>query len=315
MSKQKGTAVEYRSYYLPPQFPVLLLSGDYWRISDVPSKRLHFHNCLEIGLCRSDGGTLKVGGEDISFREGDVTILPRNVLHTTYSAQGTKSLWSYLFMDPKELLCNVLPAAWSNYELSPDGFPSFRYVFGKEEYPNIHTLVSYIICEMEKKEPCYEISVLGLISSLYIELYRIESRTANADSKGGTEHSLVLAPALNYIENNYMKAVTIEELAQLCHWSVPHFRRIFNEIMGIGPLEFVNNTRIQKSCILLRSTEKSVLEIAGMVGFHSISSYNRQFIKLMQLSPREYRQKMRQTQNKSEKQIILEFNGWMKPEE
>ena len=48
MARPKSPVTEYRSYYLPMQFPVKLLSGDHWKISDIPSKRLHFHNCLEI---------------------------------------------------------------------------------------------------------------------------------------------------------------------------------------------------------------------------------------------------------------------------
>lgn len=54
MAKSKRAVTEYRSYYLPTHFPVLLLSGDYWKISDIPSGSLHFHNCLEIGICHSD---------------------------------------------------------------------------------------------------------------------------------------------------------------------------------------------------------------------------------------------------------------------
>ena len=54
MAKSKRAVTEYRSYYLPTHFPVLLLSGDYWKISDIPSGSLHFHNCLEIGICHSE---------------------------------------------------------------------------------------------------------------------------------------------------------------------------------------------------------------------------------------------------------------------
>lgn len=76
MAKSKRAVTEYRSYYLPTHFPVLLLSGDYWKISDIPSGSLHFHNCLEIGICHSDSGTLEINGEKQTFHAGDVTVLP-----------------------------------------------------------------------------------------------------------------------------------------------------------------------------------------------------------------------------------------------
>lgn len=332
MAKSKRAVTEYRSYYLPTHFPVLLLSGDYWKISDIPSGSLHFHNCLEIGICHSDSGTLEINGEKQTFHAGDVTVLPRNVPHTTYSAPGTKSHWSYLFLDPKELFRNLLPASWKNHDLSTDGFPGFRYIFSKESFPHINYLVSHIIHELEEQNPCYQISARSLLCSLYIELYRIESLGgANpATAKPGSpeilalqgrkkegeivENSLVISPALDYIEENYMQQFTIEYLAELCHWSPTHFRRVFHDIMGTSPLDYVNNTRILKSCILLRSTEHSILDISEMVGFHSVSSFNRYFIKLMQMSLREYRKQMQQSEKKAENQSILEFAGWMRPE-
>lgn len=341
MSKPAHTVVEYRSYYLPMPFPVLLLSGDYWKISDIPSKRLHFHNCLEIGICHSDSGILEVGGQKLPFKAGDLTVLPRNVPHTTYSTPGTRSHWSYLFLDPKDLLHSFLPSTWTNYHLSPDGFPAFRYVFSREDFPYLYHLASDVLRELETQRPCYQICARGLLLTLYIELYRIQSageRTADegpagpfpaplppsaagpselqGQQKGGeiAENALVILPALNYIDDYYMQPLTIEQLATLCHWSPTHFRRVFHEIMGVSPLTFLNSTRINRSCVLLRSTERSILDISEAVGFRSISSFNRHFIQLMQMSPREYRSRMLQYEKKFEKQSIQEFSGWMRPE-
>lgn len=103
MSKPKNTVMEYRNYYLPADFPVLVLTGGHWKISDIPSSRLHFHNCLEIGLCHSHSGTMKFYSEPMSFKEGDVTCIPRNIPHTTYSDQGMESRWSYIMFDPAQL--------------------------------------------------------------------------------------------------------------------------------------------------------------------------------------------------------------------
>lgn len=70
MPKQKNSVMEYRNYYLPVDFPVLILSGEHWKISDIPSSRLHFHNCLEIGLCHSCSGTMKFYSEPMTFKAG-----------------------------------------------------------------------------------------------------------------------------------------------------------------------------------------------------------------------------------------------------
>ena len=324
MARQKNVVTEYRSYYLPMHFPVLLLSGDYWKISDIPSGRLHFHNCLEIGICHSDSGILEIYGEHLHFKAGDMTVIPRNVPHTTYSTPGTESHWSYLYIDPKELFRGILPASWKNYDLATYGFRNFKYILSRNDYPHINHLIMNIIHELEDQRPSYQLSAKGLLLSLYIEVYRVLSMEGNnteidseqkvSSLEQSPDKALVIAPALDYIEDNYMQQFTIEFLADLCHWSPTHFRRVFHDIMGTSPLDYVNNTRITKSCNLLRSTEDSILDISEMVGFHSVSSYNRYFTKIMQMSPREYRKQIQQSDKRAEKQSILEFSGWMFPE-
>ncbi len=108
-----------------------------------------------------------------------------------------------------------------------------------------------------------------------------------------------------------MQQFTIEYLAQICHWSPTHFRRVFHELMGTSPLDYVNNTRIMKSCGLLRSTETSILDISEMVGFHSVSSFNRCFSKVMQMSPREYRKQTKQNDLLATNRTVQEYAGWM----
>lgn len=128
------------------------------------------------------------------------------------------------------------------------------------------------------------------------------------------EENLAIAPALKYIDENYMHQFPMEQLADMCHLSPTHFRRVFHEIMGSSPLDHLNNTRILKACSLLRSTEESILSISERVGFHSVSSFNRSFQKTMQCAPRDYRKNMIQTEKNTNNPSILEYRGWMQPE-
>ena len=325
MARSKGTITEYRNYYLPMHFPVLLLSGDYWKISDVPSGRLHFHNCLEIGICHTNGGFIEIFGEMKPFQAGDVTVIPKNVPHTTYSRSGTESRWSYVFVDPQELFKNMLPATWKSFDLSDYIYSDYQPIFSQEKYPQLHQLTLAVIKELADQKPSYQLSVKGLLLSFYIEVIRIQSEKHNGGGAEGVpaetkkekqeiDNTLVIAPALDYIEENYAQQFTIEHLADLCHWSPTHFRRVFHEIMGTSPLDFVNNTRITKACNLLRSTEDSVLNISETVGFRSISSFNRHFIKIMQMSPREYRKQIQKSDRRAENPSVLEYAGWLYPE-
>lgn len=318
MSKPRAGIAEYRNYYLPYDFPVLLLSGEHWKISNIPSKHLHFHNCLEIGICHSESGYMEFIGksEPLYFQEGDITCVPRNIPHTTYSSPGTESHWSYLFFDPVELFRNIVPNFSRDFDLSLSAYKEYKHILSKAQYPHIYNLTMSIIRELEEKKPNYQTSTTGLLLALAIDLFRVQSE--GGSEKTFTDHppdnAMVISPVLDYIEDNYAQQFDINYLADICRLSPTHFRRLFHSIMGTSPLDFINNTRITKACNLLRSTEFSILEISEMVGFRSVSSFNRHFMDVMQITPRNYRNETLMVKENLEKLSILEYKGWMYPE-
>jgi AraC-like DNA-binding protein len=316
MIRRKKTVIEYRHYTLPLSFPVLLLTGERWRISDLKSERLHFHNCLEIGFCHTDSGVLEIEDQHLTYRAGDITCLPRHVPHTTYSDPGTESLWSYIFVDPEELFSNIFHDSLRNLEAPTLDTSSYQFIMNKEAYPKLYFLVTTIIEEIKEQKADYQTSVKGLLLSLYVELLRIQyNNSRNIPTKEAKQEAvniLVISNALEFIHKNYMQQITIEELARLCHLGETHFRRMFHSIMGAAPLDFLNSTRIDEACKLLRSTEDSILTISEQVGFHSISSFNRCFTKLMGNSPRAWRKQTLLSEEISSKASILEFTGWIR---
>ncbi|UQZ34857.1 AraC family transcriptional regulator [Paenibacillus sp. PK3_47] len=313
MPRKKKPVIEYRHYSLPIHFPVLLLSGERWKISDIKSEHLHFHNHLEIGICHSDSGSMEIKGETIRFQAGDVTFLPRYLPHTTYSSPDEASLWSYLFFSPEELFQHSFKSAYSSFEPNLWRVQGKNCVLNKEQFPKVYSLATSVVEELKQQKPYYQESAYGLLLSLYIELLRIHSTNETLTEQEADQSlrgDFVISPALEYITKNYMTPITIDFLAELCHLSTTHFRRKFHEIMGTAPLDFLSSTRIEEACKQLKSTDDSILSISERVGFHSISSFNRCFSKLMGSSPKEWR-KGAQSEALSAKASILEFTGWV----
>ena len=314
MPRAKHTVIEYRDYNLPTYFPIVLLTGDIWRISDVRSNRLHFHNCLEIGICESDSGFMEFGDETHRFKKGDVTLVGSDVVHTTYSDPGTASKWSYIFVDLEELLAPYFPLnLFLDVETLSAMTHSFYAILPEERYPGITGIAARIVRELSDKKDNYQFSVRGLFLSFLVHMTRIyrSRELSDADpSQQMRDNRLAIAPALDYIHNNYMLDFTIETLASECKMSPTHFRRTFQSIMGTNPLEYLNSYRISKASVLLRSTEIPVLEISEDVGFRSVSSFNRHFAEITGTSPLKWRKQMSFIENKS----VLKYTGWMVPE-
>lgn len=310
MPKPRKTFIEFRDYLLPAHYPVLLLTGEEWRISDIPSPRLHIHNCLEIGLCRTDSGTMVFGDTKRRFQAGDVTVISYDVPHTTYSDPGTASRWSYLFVDLDGLLAPFLTVS----DIRGRRLPSIldhrvSFILGKQDCPEIHLLVAGIIKELEKKEEYYEISVRGLFMTLLINLIRIAGADRKSDDRQ-PENALVIAPALEYVRYHYMDDFPMEYLAELCSLSPAQFRRLFSSVMDSSPLEYLNTTRIRIAAGFLRTTESSILSISEEVGYRSISSFNRHFLAIMGQTPREWRRRTAVFKD----QPLIKYRGFLVPE-
>ena len=214
MSKPKQPSIEYRNYLLPASFPLILLGGEKWRISDIPSQTLHFHNCLEIGCCHSDSGIMRFRNTEQPFHEGDVTIVASNIPHTTYSDPGTASLWNYIFVNVEELFFPYFPVeVIGNHDVLSRMIREFSAILSREKYPDIYWLVSSIIDQMQKQESNYQFSVRGLMLSLIVRLLNIYIQQEGGADVAYSENSLAIAPAMHSLRINYMLDFTMDKLA------------------------------------------------------------------------------------------------------
>jgi AraC-like DNA-binding protein len=307
MPRQKQTVLEYRSYDLPADFPLLLLAGEHWRISPVQSSRLHIHNCLEIGLCLSDGGEMILGDQRHSFQNGYVTCIARNVPHTTWSSPCTHSLWGYLYVEPETLLGRFGLSQLPDLQAFNRMLSSCHFLLPPDQFPWAKPLVQEIMNEFAEQPPGYRVCIRGLFLVLMIRLLRVFPEDTAESAKD--KNLAVLTPALDYVYDHYVQTFPLENLAEVCHMSPTHFRRLFHTQMGTNPLNFLHQVRILKSCTLLRSSEKTVAEIAAQVGYTSLSCFNQHFQRIMGCTPSAWRK----SGGKS-RPSLLSFTGWLEAE-
>ena len=98
-----------------------------------------------------------------------------------------------------------------------------------------------------------------------------------------------LARAQHYIEQHYMKNITVEKLAGLGYMSKTTFNRRFKKEIGITPIEYLIEVRIKMAKLMLKRKENPMTEIAMRCGFGSSAHFSSCFQKNVGLSPTEYR--------------------------
>lgn len=99
-----------------------------------------------------------------------------------------------------------------------------------------------------------------------------------------------LSQAISHVSNRYDEKISVQDLANLVDLSVSQFNRTFKQLFRITPAQYIVHVRINAACSLLRSTSDSIETIAIETGFCDASHFVRQFKKIMDLTPKGYRQ-------------------------
>ena len=95
--------------------------------------------------------------------------------------------------------------------------------------------------------------------------------------------------ALAYIDNNYMRDISIEDIAESSGLNRSYFGKIFRESVGKTPQEFLINYRMIKAAQLLRLTNYPIHEIGNAVGYPNQLHFSRAFKSVYGVSPRNWR--------------------------
>jgi len=138
-----------------------------------------------------------------------------------------------------------------------------------------------------------------LSTASLLELFGHISLAAQPFTKN-RELSDLLESILAYINLNFNKDITLDELSRKSGYSKSRFSHIFAEVTGTTPIRYQNSIRLKNASELLSATNLSVSEISYSCGFKDPLYFSRIFKKSCGLSPNQFR-KMKRCANTSAK--------------
>jgi two-component system response regulator YesN len=106
----------------------------------------------------------------------------------------------------------------------------------------------------------------------------------------GHSSTLLVKQASAFIQQNYTRSFSLEELSKEIGVSKSYLSRIFKTDTGISLWDYLNRYRIQKAKELLLLTDKNITAIADDVGYEDVSYFGRVFREIAGCSPRVFRQ-------------------------
>ena len=124
----------------------------------------------------------------------------------------------------------------------------------------------------------------SMLSLIYITY---GSKLENGTRTGGENY--VYGHIVSYINKNYNKKITVDDLCELCHCSRSYISHLFTKKSGMGVCEYINRKRCENAAGFLRQTEDRIQEIAFLVGFEDSNYFTNVFTRYYGTSPRDYR--------------------------
>lgn len=94
---------------------------------------------------------------------------------------------------------------------------------------------------------------------------------------------------IHFIMQNFDKDLTLSEVAEHSNMGVTAFCNFFREQFRCTFIEYLTSVRVGHACKLLSESDRNVVEIAFESGFNNLANFNRQFKKLKNMTPSDYR--------------------------
>ena len=117
----------------------------------------------------------------------------------------------------------------------------------------------------------------------------IQSSATRQETPGAKLQEFYIQEAVNFMELNYQRELTVEEIASVCRLNRSYFSKLFKENMGCPPQEFLIRLRLSKAAEMMKTTSASIGDISASCGYPNQLHFSRAFRQRYGVSPREWR--------------------------
>jgi AraC-like DNA-binding protein len=254
----------------------------------------HRHHYLELSCVKGGRGKYYVDNAVYEVEEGDVFVFNNIEKHDIDVVGDVDLVNMVIHFEPRFIWNeggNMFDYRYLAIFFNRSSFFKNRLQNGKESTKAIFNLLLQIEQEFINKYPGYELMIKVRLLEILVRIIRDfdyaadgNVKTGNADPQLGTINKL-----LKYIDAHIEDEIRLQDLSEVAHMNASYLSTLFKKYNGIGPIEYISRKRIHKAVQYLKSSDKSITEIAGLCGFNNAANFNKTFKKFTGSTPSEYR--------------------------
>ena len=249
----------------------------------------HWHEEFEL-VCVIEGSVAcHINQSVYELQPGEGIFINSNVLHRFTSEKYgiiTNVIFLPIFLAAKESLI------YGKYIMPLEKSEIPCIVLKKEEVwkKQILSLLQELFSNLKTAE-WNELFIRNRLSEIWLlMILQLNSEQLAPKTRNGSNNSeKMLQTMIQYIQMHFERPITLADIAGAVNISKNTALRYFQENIGVSPVEYLIQYRLNNACKMLRETSEKITYIAGCAGYDNVSYFNRIFKKYVGKTPSQYR--------------------------
>lgn len=257
----------------------------------------HFHDFIELVFIINGQGTQVIEGNEYMVSAGDVFVLQGYQRHFFKDARSLEIV-NLMFdgLDNPDIITSrikQLDGYKALFILEPLYRSNYHYKnmlhLTRDELATIELVLNTMFTEQQQEKDGFEIILLNRLEELIILLSRQYSNINATKARALVR----IGKVIDFLENNYQHDIYIETLSEKAFMSARNFMRIFHGAVGMSPINYLKQVRLQKARALLRESNRQVDEIASACGFNDSNYFIKCFRSAYGTTPNKFRSRFK----------------------
>lgn len=258
----------------------------------------HWHQEVELFLCEQGQIVYETPHDSALVRPGDVGLVNANVLHATHAKDGQPGCNLKIHMFRPGFIADPSSRIYRRYvepltSATAVGL-TIAHVDGDAAEAALAREVVASFETFEQKAPGWELRLRDRIGDIWLGFFQLaQARLAEGPAampRAAEEHLKLM---LDHVGQHYFEHLSIADIAAAGFISERECYRTFRDELGITPLAYLREYRVQQACRLLAHTTRPISAVGEATGLGSPSHFGQVFREQTGLTPSAYRSKWR----------------------